>query len=176
MGPGPPRAYPDPRELSAQLAAREGSGTATCHADAGAGTSLLLEAPSPTRIKCEWLRRALLPLGKATPRRKGQTVLPLTRPPYGGINANHSSTAPGSDGAGPPSPTVAVTGVLSANSGHCSTIPDSVTTLWEPVTQCKMCSALLQLLCCQLPVPLSYFPFCGTPERHGHDSRKRFRP
>ena len=63
VGPGPPRAYPDPRELSAQLAAREGSGAATCHADAGAGASLPLEAPSPTRIKCEWLRRALLPLG-----------------------------------------------------------------------------------------------------------------
>ena len=60
-GLGPPRAYPDPRELSAQLAAREGSGAAMCHADAGA--SLPLEAPSPTRIKCEWLRRALLPLG-----------------------------------------------------------------------------------------------------------------
>ena len=90
MGPGPPRAirtpadgsgtstcHPDsrrwvrdlhvpirtPRELSAQLAAREGSGAATCHADAGAGASLPLEAPSPTRIKCEWLRQALLPLG-----------------------------------------------------------------------------------------------------------------
>ena len=61
MGPGPPRAYPDPRELSVQLAAREGSGAATCHADAGA--SLPQEAPSPTRIKCEWLRRDLLPLG-----------------------------------------------------------------------------------------------------------------
>ena len=36
-GLGPPRAYPDPRELLAQLAAREGSGAATCHADAGAG-------------------------------------------------------------------------------------------------------------------------------------------
>jgi len=72
MGPGPPRTYPDPRELSAQLAAREGTGAATCHADAdaGAGTSLPLEAPSPTRIKCEWLRRALLLLGKATPRQK----------------------------------------------------------------------------------------------------------
>ena len=88
MGPGPPHAirtpadgsgtstcHPDsrrwvrdlhvpirtPRELSAQLAAREGSGAATCHA--GAGASLPLEAPSPTRIKCEWLRQALLPLG-----------------------------------------------------------------------------------------------------------------
>ena len=55
VGPGPPRAYPDPRELSAQLAAREGSGATTCHADADAGASLPLEAPSPTRIKCEWL-------------------------------------------------------------------------------------------------------------------------
>ena len=63
VGPGPPRAYPDPRELSAQLAAREGSGATTCHADADAGASLPLEAPSPTRIKCEWLRQALLPLG-----------------------------------------------------------------------------------------------------------------
>ena len=63
VGPGPPRAYPDPRELSAQLAAREGSGAAMCHADAGTGASLPLEAPSPTRIKCEWSRQALLPLG-----------------------------------------------------------------------------------------------------------------
>src|SRR6185503_13530602 len=55
--------HPDSRELSAHLAAREGSGAAACHEDAGAGASLLLEAPSPTRIKCEWLRRALLPLG-----------------------------------------------------------------------------------------------------------------
>ena len=62
-GSGPPRAYPDPRELSAQLAAREGSGAATCHADSGVGASLPLEAPSPTRIKFEWLRRDLLPLG-----------------------------------------------------------------------------------------------------------------
>ena len=50
VGPGPPRAirtpadgsgtstcHPDSRELSAQLAAREGSGGAACHADVGAG-------------------------------------------------------------------------------------------------------------------------------------------
>ena len=37
VGPGPPRAYPDSRELSALLAAWEGSGAAMCHADAGAG-------------------------------------------------------------------------------------------------------------------------------------------
>jgi len=105
-----------------------------CHADAGAGPSLPLKAPSPTRIKCEWLRRALLTPGKATPRQKGQTVLPLTRPPYGGINANHSSTAPKLDGIRPPFPTVAGTGVSSANSGHCSAIPDAVAILWEPAT------------------------------------------
>ena len=86
----------------------------------GAGTSLPLEAPSPTRIKCEWLRRALLPLGRAAPRQKGQMALPLTCPPYGGINANHSSTTPGSGDVRPPFPTVAMTGVPSANSGHCS--------------------------------------------------------
>ena len=76
VGLGPPRAIrtpadgsgtstslSGPRELSAQLAAREGSGAATCHADAGADASLPLEAPSPTCIKYEWLRRALLPLG-----------------------------------------------------------------------------------------------------------------
>ena len=62
-GPGPLRAYPDPCELLAQLAAREGSGATTCHADAGADATLPLEAPSPTRIKCKRLRRALLPLG-----------------------------------------------------------------------------------------------------------------
>ena len=66
MGPGPPHAYPDPRELSAQLAAWEGSGAATCHADVGAGASLPLEVPSPTRIKCELLRRALLPLARGS--------------------------------------------------------------------------------------------------------------
>ena len=96
MGLGLPRAYPDPRELSAQPAAREGSGAAMCHADAGAGTSLPLEAPSPTRIKCEWLRHALLTPGKATPRQKGQTALPFTRPPYKGIKCQpllHSARA-----------------------------------------------------------------------------------
>src|SRR6185503_8591940 len=113
---------------------------------------------------------------EATPRRKGQTTLPLTRPPYGGINVNHSSTAPGSDSVRPPFPTVAGTGVSSANSGHCSAIPDAVTTLWEPAMQCKTCSALLQLLYCQLPIPPSYFPSRGALKRHGHDPRKRLRP
>jgi len=34
----------------------------------------------------------------------------------------------------PPRHTAAVTEVPSANSGHCSAIPDTVTTLWEPAT------------------------------------------
>ena len=113
---------------------------------------------------------------EATPRRKGQTALPLTRPSYGGINANHSSTAPGSYGIRPPFPTVAGTGVSSANSGHSSAILDAVTTLWEPATQCKTCLALLQLLYCQLPIPPSYFSFRGALKRHGHDPQKRLRP
>ena len=57
------------------------------------------------------------------------------------LNANHSSTAPGSDGVRPPFPTVAVTGVPSANSGHCSAIRDAVATLWEPATRYETCSA-----------------------------------
>ena len=174
MGPGPPRTYPNPRELSAQLAAREGSGAATCHVDAGAGASLPLEAPSPTRIKCEWLRRALLAPDKTTPRKKAQTTLPLTRPPYEGIKCQpllhsarvrrHQATTPhsGSDR----SPVRQLRSLL----------PGAVAALWEPATQCKMCSALLQPLCCQLLMPPSYFPFRGTPERHGHDPRKRLRP
>jgi len=87
-----------------------------------------------------------------------------------------SPQRPGSDGARPPFPTVAVNRVSSANSGHCSAIPDVVATLWESATQCKTCSALLQLLYCQLPIPPSYFPFHGALEWHGHDPQKRLRP
>src|SRR6185369_6669729 len=50
----------------------------------------------------------------------------------------------------PPFPTVAVTGVPSANSGHCSAIPDAVAALWEPATRDETCSAQLPLLFCQL--------------------------
>ena len=50
------------------------------------------------------------------------------------LNANHSSTVPGSDGVRSPLRIVAVTGVPSANSGHCSAIPDAVVIQWEPAT------------------------------------------
>ena len=43
-----------------------------------------------------------------------------------------------------------MTGVPSANSGHCSAIPDAVATLWEPETRYETCSARLLLLFCQL--------------------------
>jgi len=140
--------------------------------------------PRPRPASPPRSRVASLPSGRrivsisleATPRRKGQTALPLTRRRTEALNANHSSTVPGSDGARPPFPTVAVTGVPSANSGHCYAIPDTVAALWEPATQCKTCSALLQPLYCQLPIPPSNFPLRGALERHRHDPRKRLRP
>ena len=63
---------------------------------------------------------------EATPRRKGQTAIrsPVRRTEA--LNANNSAAAPGSDGVRPPLRTVAVTGVLSTNSGHCSAIPGAV--------------------------------------------------
>src|SRR6185312_957815 len=74
------------------------------------------------------------------------------------LNSNHSSVASGSDGVRQPLRVVAVTEVPSANSGYCSAIPDAVATLWEPATQCKTCSALLQPLYCQFPMLLRTFP------------------
>ena len=41
-----------------------------------------------------------------------------------------------SGGVRPPRRTAGVTGVPSANSGHCSAIPGPVATLWEPATPC----------------------------------------
>ena len=41
-----------------------------------------------------------------------------------------------SDGVRPPYHIAAVTGVPSASSGHCSAIPDTVATLWEPAAHC----------------------------------------
>src|SRR6185369_5877858 len=90
---------------------------------------------------------------------------PLSRPPLGvkdkrpcrsparrteALNANHSSTAPRTDGVRPPFPTMAVTGVPSANSGHCSAIPNAVAALSEPATRDETCSAQFPLLFCQL--------------------------
>ena len=75
---------------------------------------------------------------------QGESSPPRSRPPVdvkdkwpfrsparrtGALNANHSSTMPRTDGVKTPFPTVAMTGVPSANSGHCSAIPDDVATL-----------------------------------------------
>ena len=147
-----------------------------------------LEGSEPTLGGAERLRLAQ---GQRAYPRESRSTPPRSRPPLDrkdkrpfrspahhmeALNANHSATAPRSDGVRPPLRTVAVTGVPSANSGHCSTIPDAVATLWEPAMPCKTCSALLQPLCCQLPIPPSYFPLRGTLEWHGHDPRKRLWP
>ena len=66
------------------------------------------------------------------------------------LNAYHSSTEPRTDGVRLSFPTVVVTGVPSANSGHCSAIPDAVAALWEPATRDETGSARIPLLFCQL--------------------------
>ena len=78
--------------------------------------------------------------------RAGNSSPPRSRPPIGirdkrpcrsptrcagALKVNHSSTAPRADGVRPPFPTVAVTEVPSANSGHCSAIPDAVAAQWD---------------------------------------------
>ena len=68
---------------------------------------------------------------EVTPRRKGQTASPLNRPSYGGIECPslfHSAQDRRRQAA---IPTVAVTGVPSITSGHCSAIPDTVAVLWN---------------------------------------------
>src|SRR6185312_11089787 len=68
---------------------------------------------------------------EATPRRKGQTALQLTARRTEALSANHSSTVLRTDGVRPPFPTMVVTGIPSANSGHCSAIPGAVAILWD---------------------------------------------
>ena len=92
---------------------------------------------------------------------RGESSPPHSRPPLGRkderpfcsparrtgtLNSNHPATAPGSDSVRPPFPTVAMTGVPSANSGHCSAISNVVATLWGPATRYEAYSALLRLL------------------------------
>src|SRR6185437_15074421 len=73
--------------------------------------------------------------------RAGDSSPPRSRPPLGvrdkrprrstarrmeALNATHSSTVLRTGDDKPPFPTVAVTGVPSVNSGHCSAIPDAL--------------------------------------------------
>ena len=73
---------------------------------------------------------------EAIHRRKGQMAIHSPARRTEALNSHDSTVAPGSDGVRPPLRTVAVTGVLSTNSGHCSAIPGTVTPLWEPATHC----------------------------------------
>ena len=97
------------------------------------------------------------------------------------LNANNSSTTPRTDGVRPSFPTVAVTGVPSTNSGHCSAIPDAVAALWEPATRDETGSAQLPLLFCQLRLSGLHLTTRMAPDppparegvRHRHVSLKK---
>jgi hypothetical protein len=69
---------------------------------------------------------------KATPRRKRQMATRSPARRTEALNAHDSAAAPGSDGVRLPLRTVAVTGVLSVNSCHCTAIPGAVAPQWEP--------------------------------------------
>jgi hypothetical protein len=58
------------------------------------------------------------------------------------------------DDVRPPCRTAAVTGVPSSNSGHCSAIPGTVTTLWEPATPCADMPGIA--LATVLPTPRTF--------------------
>jgi len=73
---------------------------------------------------------------EATPRRKGQTAIRSPTRRTEALNANNSATALGSDGVRTPLRTVAVTGVLSTNSGHCS----AILTLWRHCGNLRYCA------------------------------------
>jgi len=81
------------------------------------------------------------------------------------LKANHSSPTPRTDTIRPPFPTVAVTGVPSANSGHFSAIPDAVAALWEPATRDETCSAQFLLLFCQLRLSGLHLTTCWPQTR-----------
>ena len=96
--------------------------------------------------------RSRVPLGpagqisaslEATPRHKGQTAPPPNRSPYEGIKSQplHHGSKCGRRQA--TTPTVDVTGVPSADSGHHSAIPDAVAAPWDlrrGTRQARYCS------------------------------------
>lgn len=129
----------------------------------GRRISASLEGSGSTLERATHLRLAR---GHPLSTRDQQLCRPITRR-TGALNANHSSTAPESDGVKPPFCTVAMIRVPSANSDHCSATPGVVTTLWEPVTQCKTCSTLLWQLYCQPPISPSCFILCRDPRTAG---------
>ena len=107
---------------------------------------------------------------EATPRQEDKRPFRSPARRTEALNANHSSTAPGSDGVRPPRRTAAVTRIPSANSGHCSTIPGTVAPLWEPAAPCTRHARHCFLHCATNSV---YLPHCGILDRHGRDPRTR---
>ena len=74
------------------------------------------------------------------------------------LSANHSSTVLRTDGVRPAFPTMGVTGVPSANSGHCSAIPNTVAALWNLRRgQDRLSTA---------PITIPPTPVDRTPPRH----------
>ena len=113
---------------------------------------------------------------EVTPRRKGQMALLLARSPYGDIKCQpllRSARVRRRQASIPHSgcdwSLVRQLRSLLRHFGRCGAT-------WEPAMLCETCSALLQPLCCQLPILPSCFPLRGTHERHGHGHRKRPRP
>ena len=107
--------YEPPRTLGTISASLEGSPPRPSRAPR---VSASLEGSEPTLEQADQLR-----LARGPPRQKGQTAIRSLARRMEALNAHHSAAAPGSDGVRPPLRTVAVTRVLSANSGHCSGHP-----------------------------------------------------
>ena len=95
----------------------------------GQNISASLEGSEPTLKRYPQAGRIISASLEATPRRKRQAAFPFTRPSYGGIKCQPFLQS--AQDRRPPFPIVAVTGVPSANSGHCSAIPDVVAALWN---------------------------------------------
>ena len=126
-----------PRNRGAIFASLEGSHRDPRLRPASPPRSMVASLPSRRQIVSASLKGS-----EPTPER-GESSPSRSRPPLDeknkrpfrsparlteALNVNHS-TAPKTDGVRAPFPTVAVTGVVSANGGHCSAIPDAVVTL-----------------------------------------------
>ena len=138
----------------------------------GQNISASLEGSEPTLEQGE----SSSPRSRPPLDEEGQTALPLTRPSYGLIKCqplHHSAQDRRRQAAIPHSgcdrsPVRQLRSLLHHPRRCGSTV--------EPATRDETCSALLELLCSQLSMPPSYFPFRGAPERHGHDPWKQLRP
>jgi len=127
----------------------------------------LLEGPSRAR----WAISASL---EATPQHQGQTTPPPNRSPYEGIKSQplrHGSKDRRRQAA---TPTVDVTGVPSADSGHHSAIPDAVAAPWDlrrGTRQARHCSHY-----CSADTDHPDSPPTGEGVRRRHVSLREGRP